>query len=215
MLKRRTKRYKNSAKPEGLLAEALEVLSHGQVIAFPTETFYGLGADALNGKAVARVVALKGRDPNNPLPVLVADEPMLQSVVTYISPLARRLIDRFWPGPLTLVLPGNLGLPEPLLNRSGGIGVRISSHPVAQRLVSELGRPITATSANPSGRVPARSRQEVRGYFGASLGVIIDGGKLKGRKGSTVVEVKGDKIRVIREGEIKPAALRKVAGSAS
>ncbi|MGH7848512.1 MAG: L-threonylcarbamoyladenylate synthase [Candidatus Binatia bacterium] len=214
-MKRKIRRYKKSAKAEGLLTEALEVLRHGQVIAFPTETFYGLGADALNGKAVARVVALKGRDPNSPLPVIVADERMLRSVVTIVAPLARRLMDQFWPGPLTLVMPGNPKLPKPLLNRKGGIGVRVSNHPIAQRLVAELGHPITATSANPSGQVPARSWQEVLGYFAARVGLIIDGGQLTSKKGSTVVEVNGDEIRVIREGEIKPATLYKVVGSAS
>jgi L-threonylcarbamoyladenylate synthase len=215
VLKTKTKRYKKRGKAEDLLTEALEVLNHGQVIAFPTETFYGLGADALNERAVARVAALKGRDPNSPFPVIVADEVMLRTVVRTIPPLARRLMDQFWPGPLTLVLPGNPKLPKALLNRNGGIGVRISSHPVAQRLVSELGRPITATSANPSGQVPARSWQATLAYFAARVGVIIDGGKLKGKKGSTVVEVSGDEIRIIREGEIKPAALYKVVRSVS
>ena len=215
MLKTKTKRYKKSGRAEDLLTEALEVLNHGQVIAFPTETFYGLGADALNERAVARVAALKGRDPNSPLPVIVADEVMLRTVVRTIPPLARRLMDQFWPGPLTLVLPGNPKLAKALLNCNGGIGVRISSHPVAQRLVLELGRPITATSANPSGQVPARSWQAVLAYFAARVGVIIDGGKLKGKKGSTVVEVSGDEIRVIREGGIKAAALHKVVRAVS
>lgn len=213
MLKTRTKRYKKNGRAGDLLAEALEALGRGQVIAFPTETFYGLGADALNGRAVARVVALKGRDPNSPLPVIVADERMLRSIVTKVPPLARSLIEQFWPGPMTLVLPGNPELPKPLLNRNGGVGVRISSHPIAQRLVAELGRPITATSANPSGQFPARSRQEVSRYFAARVGVIVDGGKLTGKTGSTVIEIMGDQMRIIREGEIKPAALRKVVGS--
>jgi L-threonylcarbamoyladenylate synthase len=212
-LKTGTKRCKNSGRADDLLTEALKVLGHGQVIAFPTETFYGLGADALNGRAVARVVALKGRDPNSPLPVIVANERMLRSIVTKVPALARRLIEQFWPGPMTLVLPGNPELPKPLLNRNGGVGVRISSNPIAQRLVSELGRPLTATSANPSGQHPARSRQEVSRYFAAGVEVVVDGGRLRAKTGSTVVEIVGDQIRIIREGEIKPAALRRVVGA--
>jgi len=133
---------------------------------------------------------------------------MLLCVVTAIPPLAQSLIDQFWPGPLTLVLPGSPGLPKPLLNRRGGVGVRVSSHPMAQRLVSDFGRPITATSANPSGKNAARTAQEVRGYFGTSLPVILDGGVLHGKKGSTVLEVDKDQLRVIREGEIALAALQ-------
>jgi len=134
---------------------------------------------------------------------------MLLCVVTAIPPLAQSLIDQFWPGPLTLVLPGSPGLPKPLLNRRGGVGVRVSSHPLAQRVVSEFGRPITATSANLSGESAARTAQEVRAYFGASLPIILDGGALRGKKGSTVLEVDKDQIRLIREGEIARAALQK------
>ncbi len=214
-MKRKTKSCKKIDKTDNFLVEALETLNHGQVIGFPTETFYGLGADALSARAVRCVVRLKGRAPNNPIPVIVADQGMLRCVVTAIPPLAQLLIDQFWPGPLTLVLPGNPRLPKPLLNRRGGVGVRVSSHPLAQRLVSELGRPITATSANRSGQTPARTRQEVLDYFVASVRVVLDGGKLRGKKGSTVVEVDKDQIRVIREGEIKRVALQKTLRSAS
>ena len=214
-MKKETKNYKKVDKTENLLAEALEALNHGQVIGFPTETFYGLGADALSARAVRRVVSLKGRPANSPIPVIVADQKMLRCVVTAVPPKAQSLIDQFWPGPLTLVLPGNPRLPKPLLNRRGGVGVRVSSHPLAQQLVSEFGRPITATSANLSGEAAARTPQEVRHYFGASLPVILDGGELRGKRGSTVVEVDKDQIRVIREGEIERAALQKALRSNS
>ena len=208
-MRKETKNSKKVDKAERLLAEALAALNRGQVIGFPTETFYGLGADALSARAVGRVVRLKGRPADSPIPVIVADQKMLLCVVTAIPPLAQSLIDQFWPGPLTLVLPGSPGLPEPLLNRRGGVGVRVSSHPLAQRLVCEFGRPITATSANLSGENAARTAQEVRAYFGASLPIILDGGALRGKKGSTVLEVDKDQIRLIREGEIARAALQK------
>ena len=208
-MRKETKNSKKVDKAERLLAEALAALDHGQAIGFPTETFYGLGADALSARAVGRVVRLKGRPADSPIPVIVADQRMLLCIVTAIPPLAQSLIDQFWPGPLTLVLPGSPGLPKPLLNRRGGVGVRVSSHPLAQRVVSEFGRPITATSANLSGENAARTAQEVRAYFGASLPIILDGGALRGKKGSTVLEVDKDQIRLIREGEIARAALQK------
>lgn len=198
----KTKIKNSKARSAELLTQALEVLRHGGVIVFPTETFYGLGADAFNAAAVERVVAIKGRDPTNPIPLIVADEKMLRDTVTEIPPAARRLMERFWPGPLTLVLPARKGLPESLLNHSGGVGVRISSHAVPARLVGQLGHPLTATSANPSGRDPSRTIAEARRYFSAKLKIFLDGGRLAGRKGSTVVEVFQDEVRTIREGEI-------------
>lgn len=191
------------------LAAALKALTRGQVIVFPTETFYGLGADALNPDAVERIVALKGRNPDSPIAVVVADQRMLPQVASAVPPLAQKLIDRFWPGPLTLILQARVGLPAPLLNREGKIGVRVSSHPLAMRLTRELGRPLTATSANPSGKEPARTIQEARNYFARQIEVFVDGGVLAGKTGSTVAEVIEGKLRIIREGEISAEELKK------
>jgi L-threonylcarbamoyladenylate synthase len=188
---------------------AVEALQRGEVIVFPTETFYGLGADALNRDAVERIASLKGRNPDSPIAVIVADREMLDQVVIDVPALAKKLIDRFWPGPLTLILPAKPGLPGPLLNREGKIGVRISSHPIATRIARELGRPVTATSANPAGKEPARTIQEARSYFADKIEVLLDGGMLTGRKGSTVVELIEGKLRIIREGEISAQELEK------
>lgn len=188
---------------------ALRALERGEVIVFPTETFYGLGADALNRDAVERVAALKGRNPDSPISVIVADREMLDQVVSDVPVLAKKLIDRFWPGPLTLILSGKPGLPGPLLNREGKIGVRISSHPTATRIARELGRPVTATSANPSGKEPARTIQEARSYFTGGIEIFLDGGILTGKKGSTVAEVIEGKLRIIREGGISAQELIK------
>lgn len=195
-----------------MLASAVAALKRGDVISFPTETLYGLGADALNGAAVEKIYQLKGRDPANPIPVLVADRAMLNILVAEIPPLAERLIDEFWPGPLTLVLPARKDIPRPLLNSSGGVGVRISSQPIATELVRGLGRPVTATSANPSGKPPARTVEEAKNYFSAEIAVFVDGGPLVSKTGSSVAAIRGDQIKIIREGEIARSELERVVG---
>jgi L-threonylcarbamoyladenylate synthase len=192
---------------------AIETLRRGDVIVFPTETLYGLGADALNSEAVEKVFKLKGRDSQNPIPVLVADPEMLRNLVSEIPPLAQKLMDRFWPGPLTLVLPAREDLPKPLLNASAGIAVRISSQPIATQLLKELGRPMTATSANPSGKEPARTLQEAKRYFSGKVNFFLDGGRLSSKSGSTVVELVGAAIKIIREGDIAASELRSVVGT--
>ena len=193
-----------------VFSRAVDALKRGEVIVFPTETFYGLGADAFNETAVEQVVFLKGRSPESPIPIIIADEKMLKRVVRDLPPIAVRLIDHFWPGPLTLVLPATEGLPEALLNKDGGVGVRVSSHPVATQLSRELNRPLTATSANPSGKEPARTVDEARTYFADRVEIFLDGGRLEGKKGSTVVAIREGEWRIIREGAISHQELEKV-----
>ena len=200
-----------SAAPENLSA-ALQRLEAGEVIVFPTETLYGLGADALNEVAVEKVFALKGRDPRQPIPVLVADEEMLHTLIARVPSTAQKLMKLYWPGPLTLVLPGKKDIPKPLCNPAGGIGVRISSQPIANLLIKGLGRPLTATSANPSGKEPARTVQEAKRYFAGRVELFVDGGTLVSKRGSTVVETTQDNIKIIREGEITAAELRRALG---
>jgi L-threonylcarbamoyladenylate synthase len=194
------------------LFEAVAALRRGDVIVFPTETLYGLGADALNCSAVEKVFELKGRDPNNPFPVLVSDRSMLESLVADIPPLAETLIARFWPGPLTLVLPARKDIPRALINSAGGIGVRISSHPIALELVIALGRPLTATSANPSGKPGARTIAQARDYFSGKVEIFVDGGALTSPNASTVAEVINDKLRIIRAGRIANDKLEQTVG---
>jgi L-threonylcarbamoyladenylate synthase len=201
----------NSHQPHDL-THALAALKRGEVIVFPTETLYGLGADALNFSAVENVFQLKGRDPDNPLPVLVADREMLDSLVAKVSPLAEKLMAHFWPGPLTLVLPARKNLPRPLVNAKGGIGVRLSSQPIATELVRLLSRPLTATSANPSGQPGAHTILEARNYFSAQITVYLDGGELTSPAGSTVAAVENDKLRIIRAGEISRSAVENAVG---
>jgi len=194
------------------LTDAVAALRRGDVIVFPTETLYGLGADALNSSAVGKVFQLKGRDPNQPFPVLVSDRSMLESLVWQIVPLAEKLMARFWPGPLTLVLPARPNIPKPLVNSAGGVGVRISNQLVAQEILKMLGRPLTATSANPSGQPAAHSVTQARAYFSGKIEIFLDGGELASRTGSTIAEVVGNKIKIIRAGEITKSELEMALG---
>ncbi len=194
------------------MSDAVAALRGGEVIVFPTETLYGLGADALNFTAVEKVFQLKGRDANNPFPVLVADRSMLNSLVESISPLAEKLMERFWPGPLTLVLPARNDIPPPLVSSTGAIGVRISSQPIVSEIIRMLGRPLTATSANPSGQPGAQTVAQARDYFSGKIKVFIDGGALTSKTGSTVAAVAGNKIKIIRAGEIGKDELQNVVG---
>ena len=173
MSKTETESSKARSKRADDIAAGISALKRGNVIVFPTETLYGLGADALNSGAVEQVFQLKGRDPKNPIPVLVSDQAMLLTLVHEIPATARKLMNHFWPGPLTLVLPARRDIPAPLLNATGGIGVRLSSQPIATRLVQALGHPLTATSANPSGKEPARSVSEAQNYFAGKIDVFV------------------------------------------
>ncbi len=183
----------------GYLA-AIEVLKEGGLVAYPTETFYALGADPFSGKAVKAIFALKGRPETSPIPLIIGDISMLGDVAREVPPAASELMERFWPGPLTIVLKASAALPDTLTAGTGTIGVRLSGSPHARRLSTELGGPLTSTSVNPSGRRPALTAGECAAYF--PLPVIIDGGRLEGTKGSTIIDASGDVLRLIREGEI-------------
>jgi len=187
--------------------EALAALAAGALVVFPTETLYGLGADARSAAAVARLVAVRGREEARPILVLVDDLTMAESVAAEVPAAVRRLAACFWPGALTLVLPARPHLPAPLTAGTGTIGVRVPGHPIARALVHGLGAPITAPSANPPGAPPPRTVDEAREYFGTRVDVYLDGGRLPGG-GSTVALVEGDTPRVLRPGPVSEAALR-------
>lgn len=195
------------------LADAVAALKRGDVIVFPTETLYGLGADALDAAAVEKVFQLKGRDPDSPIPVLVADRDMLLRLVDDVSPLAEKLIEKFWPGPLTIVLPARKDISRPLVNRTGGVGVRISSQPIAGELIKALGHPLTATSANPTGQLAARTVEDARKYFTGRIDMFIDGGELSSKTGSTVIDMVGESLRIIRAGDVSRSELEKALGA--
>jgi L-threonylcarbamoyladenylate synthase len=189
------------------IEKAAQWILQGKVVAIPTETFYGLGADPLDGEALQKIFRVKERDGNNPLLLLVADRTWLPGLVKNIPPRAGPLMERFWPGPLTLVFEASAHLPPLLTANTGKIGLRISSHPVARALVQVVGRAITATSANVSGQPSASQAREVFQSLGKKIDAILDGGKTPGGFGSTVVDVSGVSPRIIRQGAIALAEL--------
>ncbi len=189
----------------------MRALARGKLVVFPTETLYGLGADARSAAALERLVAVRGRQAGKPILVLVRDVAMAETVAAEVPEGARRLAARFWPGPLTLVLRARPGLSAALTAGSGTIGVRAPGHPTAAAIVDGLGGPVTAPSANPPGGTPPRRLDEARAYFGDRVEVYVDGGELPGG-GSTVASVDGDELRVLRAGVVSEAALRAALG---
>jgi L-threonylcarbamoyladenylate synthase len=179
---------------------AVAALRRGEVVAYPTETFYGLGVDALDELALARLRALKGRD-GKAISVLVDGPAMLDSICRSVPPLALTLMQRHWPGALTIALPAQSNLPAALVE-DGCVAVRQSSHPTAQALVSRLGRPLTATSANRAGGSPATTDETVEQIF-AGRCRVVHGGATPGGAPSTLVRVRGAKLEILRRGAIE------------
>ncbi len=191
------------------VAEAVRILRQGGVIAYPTETFYGLGADAQNEEALDRIFRIKGREAAKPLPVIIGREKELPRLTTEVPEIARLLIRRFWPGALTLVFNASPHVPSRLTAGTGKIGIRISGHPLACLLAKTLNRALTATSANPSGAPSCTSAEEVIRCLGERVDAVIDGGITTGGSGSTVLDVTSDPPLLLREGTIPSALLQK------
>jgi len=185
------------------IEEACAALAAGEVVCLPTETTYGLAVDCRNGRALAALTALKGGRPaDSPFPLIAAAMEDARGLARVWPEAAERLARRHWPGPLTLVVPARAGLAPELVGPSGGVGVRLSSHPLAAHLARALGRPITATSANRSGQTAATSIGAARAVFGSDVAYYLDGGECAGTP-STVVAVDADgTFRVIRRGAV-------------
>jgi len=196
------------------LREAGEVVRGGGVIAFPTETFYGLGVDPLNVPAVQRLYDLKGRSPQtSPILVLIRSRRELRALVSEITPAAERLMQACWPGPLTLVFRAAVAVPSVLTAGTGTIGVRLSAYPDVQRVLDMIGGPLTGTSANRTGQPPATTADEVERAFGADVDLIVNGGPTPGGLPTTVVDTTVSPPRLIREGCVSHASLRAVLPS--
>ena len=196
------------------LSHACAVLRAGGVVAFPTETYYGLAVDPFNQAALARLFALKRRSVDKPVLLIVDDPSQLVRLVTEIPPPFAILMERFWPGPLTLVFPGASSLSGMLTGHRGTIGVRVSSHPVARQLVRAFGQPITATSANLSGHPAAVAVSGVLDQLGPEVDAVLDGGETPGGQGSTLLGYQEGKICLIRAGVIPFAEVEAVLAGA-
>jgi L-threonylcarbamoyladenylate synthase len=181
---------------------AVAVLNEGGVVAFPTETYYGLAVDPFNPLALNHLFSLKQRDIGKPILTLVDDRESLSSLVQDIPTLYEPLMKEFWPGPLTLVFPARVNLPALLTAGTSTIGVRQSSHSFARQLLRAFGGALTATSANISGRAAAADAYEVKSQFGSKIDIVFDGGKTPGTVGSTIIGRGGAGLKLIREGVI-------------
>lgn len=184
------------------LAAAAGVIGRGGIVAFPTETFYGLAVDPFNNEALARLFRLKDRSLDKPVLVLIDHPASLGRLAAATPEPYRALIAGFWPGPLTLVFAGLPHLPARLTDAAGTVGVRLSSHPVARRLALAAGGAITGTSANPSGLPPPVTPAQVKALFPVGIDHIIDGGPTPGGGGSTIVGLGAGTLQLIRAGNI-------------
>ncbi|MDL2219714.1 threonylcarbamoyl-AMP synthase [Ruminococcaceae bacterium OttesenSCG-928-O06] len=190
---------------------AAQLLRTGQVVAIPTETVYGLAADATNPAAVQRIFEAKGRPQDNPLIVHIAGQEMLAQVVAAWPPAAKRLADAFWPGPLTLVLPRAGGIAPAVGAGLATVGVRMPAHPVALDIIARAGVPLAAPSANRSGRPSPTTAAHVLQDMAGRIPLVVDGGNSPVGVESTVVSLAG-KPTVLRPGFVTPAELSEALG---
>ncbi len=186
---------------------AAAVLRKGGLVAYPTETFYGLGALARDGAALARLARAKLRPEGKPLPLVAADLAQVREVAD-VSPLAARIAARLWPGPLTLVLPARSGLDDAITAGTGTVGVRVPGAEVARALARAAGGAIVSTSANVSGAAPPAEAAELSPALVARIDHVLDGGRTPGGLPSTVVAVEGTVLRLVRAGPVPLDAVR-------
>lgn len=182
--------------------EALHLLRSGAAIAFPTDTVYGIGANGLNAAAVLQLYQIKERPRSQPIPVLLADPADLALVSSVVPAHAAALAQRYWPGGLTLVVPAAPHLPAELLAGGTSVAVRVPDHPALRSLISQLGRPLAATSANLHGKPNPRTAQDVVAQLRDRLPLVLDGGATAGDIASTIVDLTGPSPRVLRQGTV-------------
>ena len=191
------------------LRTAVAVIKGGGVVAFPTESFYGLGVNATDERAVRHLFTIKKRRSDQPVLILIPTREMLDRYVVRIPKSAEKLITHFWPGGLTLVFEAGPNTLQSLTGGTGRIGVRISSHPVATGLSLKAVLPITGTSANVSGEPAPTRAEQVVDSFRDTVDLILDGGETQGGKGSTILDMTVDPPRVLREGMVERGELEK------
>ena len=194
---------------EAGIARAADLVRAGGAIVYPTETVYGIGADPFSPQALDRVFAIKGRDRQKAIIILIRGAKDLASVVSDIPPAAGGLMQAFWPGPLTLVFRAHPKLPAALLGGGNTVAVRVSPSPFVRALLSCIGGPITSTSANPSAAPSARSAAEAAVSLGSLVDLILDGGPAEDNRPSTVVDISSGEIKILRPGRISEQEIRR------
>jgi L-threonylcarbamoyladenylate synthase len=194
---------------DAVLTYAAEMLTRGGVVAYPTETFYGLGVDATDEKAIRKIFTVKGRNFNNSISVIIDKIENLQALVQEVPDNALRLIRAFWPGALTIVFKASASVSPLLTAGTGKIGIRISSHAAARTIAAKLGHPVTATSANKSHAPECSTADEVVNQIGDKIDAIVDLGKTAGGMGSTIIDVTFNPAKILRQGVISWDAIKK------
>ena len=187
---------------EDVINSAAAIVSRGGVIAYPTETIYGLGADATNEQAIRRIFEIKGRNFNNPISLIIGHSQDVYPLVRKVTASAQKLMDAFWPGPLTIIFEA-AGSVSPLLTAdTGRIGIRLSGHDAARKIAVKAGKPLTATSANLSGLPQCATADEVIAQLGDRLDAVVDLGKTIGFTGSTIIDATTEPPVILRSGGI-------------
>ncbi|HEV2494638.1 MAG TPA: L-threonylcarbamoyladenylate synthase [Terriglobia bacterium] len=193
---------------EFVLEYAVRLILAGKVVAFPTDTFYCLGADPFNLAAVSEVYRIKGRTADRPLPLLVASLDQASDLTTNPPALFFKLAEKFWPGPLTIVVPASRQIPLKVTGNTGRVGLRWPRAPLAVALIAAAARPLTGTSANLSEHPACATAEEVDQQVGNTLPLILDGGPAQGDLASTVVELEGERGRILRQGPVTEDQLK-------
>lgn len=187
---------------EGVIALAADAIRDGRLVVMPTDTLYGLAADPFNVEAVRRIFAVKGRAEGQPLSLVAADARQVSGQIAALSPVAARLARRFWPGPLTLVLPAPATLGREVTGGTGTVGIRVPAHAVTRALCRASGTVLTATSANLSGAPASADPDEASARIADGCAVLLDAGPTPGGPASTILDVTGDTVRQIRAGAV-------------
>jgi L-threonylcarbamoyladenylate synthase len=195
---------------EKQIEKAVVILKNGGLVAYPTDTVYGLGACMTDSEAVDRIFQVKGRPKGMALPVLLADRNQIKDIVTSVSPAAQRLADEFFPGALTIILLKSNLVPDIIAGGGKTVAFRIPNHPVPLALIKGLGKPIVGTSANLSGQPSALTAIEVHAQIGDKIDMVIDSGRCPGGIESTVIDLSGEKPVIRRQGAISIDRLRKI-----
>ena len=195
------------------ISKAAAAVVSGGVIAFPTDTFYALGVDAMNAAAIRRAFEVKRRPADTPMPVLIADPDQAELFTTGFGDASRALADRFWPGALTIVVDAKNDVPDVLMGGLGTVGLRVPDHDLARRLIAESGCGITGTSANISGQPPTKDWNTIQETIGDDVDAIVAGECGAASSASTVVQVVGDSVRILREGPISAMDIETVLGN--